>query len=193
MGGRGSTGGKSFGTRITSEDWEEWSQDPSIFQRLERGEDLSEDFYEMYEEDWESEYSRVSNLAKAMQSRAESETVDTSTLYRGERFNSLEEAQRKYSVGNTVTLDRLTSYSKNESLAREYATMYNGKVAVVITNKSTKGNFVGVQTSHPGTRNDPEVLAPRGLSSKVTKTRYDRKTNTLYVTMENSIIPRRKR
>lgn len=192
MGGRGSIGGSLTRTRLTEEDWDTWSEDPSIYQRLEKGEDLSEDFEDMWEDEWEEQYNRATRMAREIQNRAENETVNTSTLYRGERFNSLKEAQQKYAIGNTVTTNQLTSYSKDQSVAKSYATMY-GKVSVIITNKNTKGNFVAAQTQHSGTKDDPEVIVARGLQSKVTDTRYDKSTNTLYVTMTNSATPKRRK
>ena len=193
MGGRGSSGIRNTATSLTSEDWDDWTQDPTIYQRLERGEDISEEFYDTWGEDeWEEQYNRATQIARELQNQAESEVLNTSTLYRGERFNSLAEAQRKYAIGNVVTTDKLTSYAKNESLAREYATMYGG-VAVVITNKSTNGNFVAAQAHHSNTKNDPEVLVARGHQSKVTNTHYDAKTNTLYVELESKSIPKRRR
>lgn len=177
---------------ISTSDWDRWTEDPSIYQRIERGEDLSEDFYDMYEDDWENEYAEAKSLARTIQERAESSTVNTSTLYRGERFNSLQEAERKYSVGNQVTLNNLTSYSKDKAMATSYATMYGNKVAVVITNKATEGNFVALQTHHTGNVNDPEVIVARGFTSKVTSTKYDKSKNILYVTMANSVTPKRR-
>lgn len=195
MGGRGSAGIAQ--STITPGDWETWSEDPSVFQRLEKGFDMEDYFREQYDEDeWESVYKEMSNLARDMGYRAESETVDVGTLYRGERFKSLEEAQKKFAVGNTITTSQLTSYSKDLDMARAYATMYGGNsVAVVITNTSTNGKFTALQTNHSGytKSTDPEVLVKRGFESKVTKTRYDKNTNTLYVTMTNSVKPKKRR
>ena len=195
MGGRGSAGIAQ--STITPEDWEAWSEDPSVLQRLERGQDMTDYFRDQYDEDeWKSVYKDMLNLAQNMGSRAESETIDTSTLYRGERFKSLEEAQKKFTIGNTITTSQLTSYSKDLDMARAYANMYGGNsVAVVITNTSTNGRFTALQTNHPGytKSTDPEVLVKRGFESKVTKTRYDKNTNTLYVTMTNSVKPKRRR
>lgn len=193
MGGRGSNGGKLSGTRITSEDWDDWSQDPSFYQRAERGEDISEDLDEMGI--YESDYDRIMSVSAEMQDRALNEILKgVKTLYRGESFRSLEEAQRKYAVGNTITNSQLTSYSTDKDLASNYASMYGSKVAVVITNTSKGGDFVGLRAQHSGERSgqDREIITARGFKSTVKSTRYDKKTNTLYVTMENSVRPRRK-
>ena len=196
MGGRGNSG-ISRGKQLSHEDWDWWSEDPSVFQRLEKGEDLREYFQEQYDEDeWEDLYQEASAIAREMGIRAESETLNTNTLYRGERFSSLEEAQKKFAVGKTITTGQLTSYSKDLDLARGYATMYgNSRVAVVITNTSTTGKFTATQANHSGyanKSNDPEVIVKRGFESKVTNTRYDKKNNILYVTMTNSVKPKRR-
>lgn len=195
FGGRGGSGGRRIESDFTEDEWQSWSEDPSVYQRLERGEDLTNDF-----EDWgiEDEYEEYQDMAKRMQSEAESSQLKgLATLYRGERFNSLADAQRKYAEGKTITTTQLTSYSTSKTLAEDYAKMYgNNKVAVVIENTNTNGSSVGLRANHYGynqNNKDPEVVVPRGLESKVVGTRFDRATNTLYVKLSTNVKAKKKR
>lgn len=190
MGGRNSGGGKSASNQsLDSESWSAWSEDPSIYQMLSNPELATATREQMYEDGWEkADVDEMQELAERFRDLSESEVVQgVDTLYRGERFRSLEEAQRIYAVGKTITNNRLTSYSTDEALAKEYARMYSG-VAVVIKNTNTKGDFVGLRANHSGYKKgtDPEVLTQRGMKSRVVDTKFDKKTNTLYVTMQNS-------
>lgn len=202
FGGRGSGGGKHSGgggglpKEIGVEDSQAWSEDPDLYQRLADParreaalEDLEDSGYTF--EEAKEEFLSVAN---DIRNRAESQTVKESTLYRGERFNSLSAAQAKYRVGAEVSTTQLTSYSTDKGLAKSYASMYNGKTSVVITNTATTGKFVGVRTRHYGESagKGQEIIVPKGLTSTVKSTRYDKKTNTLYVTMENSAKPKRR-
>lgn len=202
MGGRGSGGGKRSGgggglpKEIGIEDSQAWSEDPSLYQRLADParreaalEELEEDFGYTFEE--AKEYL---SLAKDIHNKAESQTVKEATLYRGERFNSLSAAQAKYKVGAEVSTTQLTSYATNKETAKQYASLY-GATSVVITNTATTGKFVGVRTRHYGEAagKGQEIIVPKGLTSTVKSTRYDKKTNTLYVTMENSAKPKRRK
>lgn len=191
FGGRGSAADRDV-SQLSSNDWASWSEDPSIYQALERGEDLSEFFEEQEMTEWADDYKQ---MARRLQSEASTHTVEQATLYRGERFNSLEDARKKYAVGNTVTTGQLTSYSTDTELAKSYATMYDNKVAVIIENTNTNGKFVGLRANHYGyaSGKDPEVIVARGTESKVTSTRYDSKANILYVRMSSTNKPKKKR
>lgn len=203
MGGRGSGGGKRSGgggglpKEIGVEDSQAWSEDPSLYQRLAdpaRREATMEELEDNFGFTFEEIKEHLS-LAKSISNKAESQTVKEATLYRGERFNSLSAARAKYKVGAEVSTTQLTSYSTDKGLAKSYASMYGDSTSVVITNTATTGKFVGVRTRHYGDAagKGPEIIVPKGLTSTVKSTRYDKKTNTLYVTMENSAKPKRRK
>mgnify|MGYP004628557559 CR=1 FL=1 len=193
-GGRGGGGGGS-GKVLNEEDSQIWSEDPEIYQRLtdplrrEAALDLLDEQGYTREEAQE-----LLDFANDIRNRAETQTVNKSTLYRGERFNSLSAAQSKYKPGAEVTTTQLTSYATDKSLAKTYATMPGTKVSVVITNTSTRGRSVGLETHHYGdAKGVREIIVPKGMTSKVKSTRFDKATNTLYVAMENSATPRKRR
>lgn len=191
FGGRGSAANRDT-SQISPDDWASWSEDPSIYQALERGKDLSDFFEEQEMTEWADDYKR---MAKNLQRESSTHTVEQATLYRGERFDSLEAAQKKYAVGKTITTEQLTSYSTDTELAKGYATMYGNKVAVIIENTNTNGKFVGLRANHRGygKNKDPEVIVARGTESKVVGTRYDSKEHILYVRMSSTNKPKKKR
>lgn len=198
MGGRGNTGTTrqpAISSLILDEDLSSaWSEDPELYQNLSDPERADKYIAQMKRDGWEDEeIKEVQELANQIRDLSESQTVkDTNTLYRGERFSNLADAQKKYQVGSVIHNTQLTSYATDKETATEYATMYQG-TAVIITNTNKAGNFVGVRTDHYGTGGDSEVITPKGLRSVVKSTRYDKKKNILYVTMENTATPRRKR
>ena len=192
MGGRGSNGGKSsaaLSQSLSAEISEAWSEDPSLYQALSDPSRAKDYIRQMKEDGWEdSEIKDIQQLANQIRDASETRVVKgINTLYRGERFDSLEQAQRKYSIGKSIENSQLTSYATSKDLATSYATMYSKGVAVVITNTNTSGNFVGA-----GVHNNEEIITPKGLKSVVKDTKFDKKTNTLYVTMENKATPRRR-
>ena len=197
MGGRSSTGGK-VGSGITDTDWMNWAEDPEIFQAALNGEKKpavsQADGHSYTQKEWE----RAKKVAPEIQRMAEEGTVNHETLYRGESFDSLKEAQRAYKVGKTITNTKLTSYATNVGVAKEYAGasidfMPKGAVKVVISNTNLSGKSVGVMTDPLGVGGSNEVITPKGMKSYVKNTRYDKKTNTLYVELGSSAKPRRKK
>lgn len=209
FGGRGSSGGKRSGgggSGLSKEEtemlnspevWQAWREDPSLYQALadpNRREDMID---EMYDDGWSAEsIAEQIEMADFFKKASETQTVaGVNTLYRGERPASMAEAQAKYRVGAEITTTQITSYSSDKSIAESYGHYYGGnRPAVVIKNTNTSGNFVGTKTITNGkSLTAEEVLAPKGMTSKVVATRLDTKTNTLYVTMENSAKPRRRK
>lgn len=200
MGGRGSSDdrGSTASSRLLDQETSEaWSEDPALYQALSDPERAESRISQMKQDGWEDdEIKEIQEMAVNIRDLSETQVVrGVSTLYRGERFDSLAQAQRKYTVGNSIETSQLTSYADNEELAKEYATIYSNKVAVIIKNTNKSGDFVGVRLNHSGydKNTDPEVITPKGLKSTVKSTRFDKSTNTLYVTMENTATPRRKR
>lgn len=206
FGGRGSGGGKGTGgggsgksspKEIGPEESSAWSEDPSLYQRLADPDRRKRAITEMREDGYtEEEIQDFVGTANRLRDLSESQTIDQSTLYRGERFNSLQAAQAKYKVGAEISTTQLTSYATDKNTASSYARMYGKETtAVVITNTSTKGGFVGVRMQHYGEAKGKgaEVIAPKGITSRVVSTRYNKSTNTLFVTMENSAVPTKRR
>lgn len=201
FGGRGSGGGKgggggSSGQVLNQEDSQAWSEDPSIYQRLADPNRREAAIDELMEDGYTSEeVDELLSFANDIRNRAETQTVNNATLYRGERYNSLGEAQSRYKPGAEVSTTQLTSYSTDRNVAKAYSSMYKNKVSVVITNNSTTGRSVGLRTQHYGESagKGKEIIVPKGMKSTVKSTRYDKVTNTLYVTMENSATPKRRR
>lgn len=197
MGGRGSAGTTRF-TGITDTDWMNWAEDPEIFQAALNGEkkpQLSQSDGHTYSK---AEWERAKKVASEIQRLSEQNTVAYETLYRGESFESLLEARRKYKIGKTITNDKLTSYATNVGIAKTYAGSnidFMGKdaVKVVIANTNLSGRSVGVMTDPLGAGGSNEIITPKGMKSYVKNTRYEQRTNTLYVELGNSAKPRRKR
>lgn len=193
----GGRGGGGFGQALNQEDSQAWSEDPSIYQRLADPDRRQAAIDELMEEDGytREEVYELLSFANDIRNRAETQTVNNATLYRGERYSSLSEARAKYRPGAEVSTTQLTSYSTDRDTAKAYASMYKKQVSVVITNNSTTGKSVGLRTQHYGEAagKGREIIVPKGMKSTVKSTRYDKATNTLYVTMENSATPRRRR
>lgn len=194
MGGRGSssgiTGNKSVD--INSSDWESWALDPEPFQAALNGEKMPN--YLAGDRLSDTDKNRIKLVAREMQNRAESEVVSNDTLFRGESYDSLEEAQRKYAVGKTITNNKLTSYATSSDIATEYAST-GGKVKVVITNTNVNnsvGGSVGVMTNPLGFGGSSEVITPKGMKSKVFSSYYDKDSNTLYVGATNNTKPKKR-
>lgn len=193
MGGRTSSSGMSSNSGpITDVDWMNWAEDPTPFQAAINGEPMPNISMADGHRYTEQELDRARKVAPMIQSKAESGTVNEDTLYRGEVFDSLLEARRKYKVGATITNDKLTSYTRRKNTAVEYASSSGEGVKVVIQNTSTRGRSVGVMTDPFGIGGSDEVISPKGLKSKVKSTKFDRKTDTLYVYLENSAKPKNK-
>ena len=200
MGGRGSAGARGGGgVRTTStldqEMSEMWSEQPDLYQALSDPERFEATKRQLMADGWDEEdVKEFKGYADDLKNAAETGLSGQATLYRGERFNSMKEAQAKYHVGAEVTTSQLTSYATEKSVAQNYADYYGTNAPrVIITNTSTTGNFVGVRTNHTGSGADEETIVPKGVTSRVTGTRLDKSNNVLYVTMENSVKPRRKR
>lgn len=197
FGGRGSGGGKveEGMSKPLDEDMSEmWSEDPELYQALSDPARFEAKKNELLEDGWsQEEIDEFKGYADELRIKAESSMSGEATLYRGERFSSLEAAEAKYYVGAEITTSQLTSYSTNKQMASDYADYYgNNAPRVVISNTSTTGNFVGIRTNHTGSGADEETIVPKGVTSKVVSTRLDRANNVLYVEMENSAKPRRK-
>ena len=202
FGGRGSAGARSGGgggiqvaSTLDQEMSEMWSEQPDLYQALSDPERFEATKRQLMADGWDEEdVKEFKGYADDLKNAAETGLSGQATLYRGERFNSMKEAQAKYHVGAEIITSQMTSYATEKSVAQNYANYY-GKTPpkVVITNTSTTGNFVGVRTNHLGIGADEEAIVPKGVTSKVTSTRLDKASNTLYVTMENSAKPRRKR
>lgn len=199
FGGRGSGGVRApkF-TGITEDDWFDWAEDPEIFQAALNGEKKptvsQADGHEYTKEEWE----RAKQVAPEMQRMAEEGTVDHETLYRGESFESLLEARRKYKIGKTITNDKLTSYAVKVGIARDYAganidLMGEDAVKVVIANTNIHGKSVGVMTDPFGAGGSYEIVTPKGMKSYVKNTSYDKDTKTLYVELGSGAKPKKKR
>lgn len=200
FGGRGSTGTarqSAISSKVLDEDLSTaWSEDPELYQNLSDSERATNYIRQMKLDGWEDdEIKEIQEVANTIRDLSETQVVKgVNTLYRGERFKSLADAERKYAVGKTVETTQLTSYAIDKDLATSYATMYGkSATAVIITNTNKAGNFVGVRTNHFGTGGDNEVITPKGLKSVVKSTRYDKKENILYVTMENTATSRRRK
>lgn len=205
MGGRGgpsnmSGGGtnkEAAGTQafngVTSDDWFDWAADPEPYQAALNGEKIPEISQADGHRYTDEEIARVKLVAPAIQEAASTNTVSDTTLYRGEMYDSLLEARRKYKIGATVTNDKLTSYARKQSIAEGYASgSGEDGVKVVISNTSNKGRSVGIMTDPFGIGGSDEIISPKGLKSKVKSTRYDSSTNTLYVNMTNNAVPKKR-
>lgn len=201
FGGRGSGGGNSggggSGRALNEEDSQAWSEDPSIYQRLADPSRREAAIDELMEEDGytREEVNELLSFSNDIRNRAETQTVNNATLYRGERYSSLREAQAKYKPGAEISTTQLTSYSTDKDTAKGYASMYQNQVSVVITNTSTTGKSVGLRTQHYGEAagKGKEIIVPKGVKSTVKSTRYDKASGILYVTMENSATPKRRK
>lgn len=197
MGGRGSSmksGSAGGAVTITQSDWESWASDPEPYQAALNGEKLP-NYISGGEKLSNADKQRIKAVAYEMQKQAEENTVPYDTLFRGESYDSLKEAQKKYAVGNTVTNDKLTSYATSYDIASEYASQ-GGKVKVIITNtnidNSSMGS-VGVMTDPMGFGGSSEVITAKGMKSKVFSSYYDKDSNTLYVGATNDTKPRKER
>lgn len=194
MGNKGASSGKGSGAGARAEEIDidlatSWSEDPSTYQRLADPERRQKAIAEMKNDGYEAdEIQEFLADANKIRNLAETQTLPgVSTLYRGERYNSLDSARAKYKIGAEVSTTQLTSYAEDKAMATEYARMYgSSSVSVIITNTNTKGSFPGVRMNH-GERQGigKEVIVKKNLKSKVKSTHYDKKTNTLYVSMEN--------
>ena len=210
FGGRGSGGGKNKGggggsalskeeTQLlnSTEVWESWREDPMMYQAL-ADPNRKESMIAQLREDgyYPDEIAEQVEMANFFKTASETQTVSgVNTLYRGERPASMAEAQAKYKVGAEITTSQITSYSADKNVAESYGRYYGGnRPAVIIKNTNTVGDFVGTKTITNGrSLTADEVLVPKGMTSRVVATRLDAKTNTLYVTMENSAKPRKRK
>lgn len=197
MGGRGSSGTSRF-TGVTEDDWMNWAQDPEIFQSALNGEkkpEISQAGGHRYSKE---EWDRAKKVAPEIQKLAEEGSINQATLYRGESFESLLEARRRYKIGKTITNDKLTSYATNRDIAESYAGanidfMSKDAVKVVISNTNLSGRSVGTMTDPLGAGGSNEIVTPKGMRSYVKNTRYDKSSNTLYVELGNSAKPKRRK
>lgn len=174
---------------ITPADWEDWAVDPEPYKAVISGEPVPN--YSQGSKLTAEEKRRIESVALQMQERAETETVNFDTLYRGESYSTLKEAQEKYAVGNIVVNDTLTSYATSSDIAMEYAKQGEG-VNVVITNTNIDNSFngfVGVMTDPLDVGGSEEVITAKGMESKVFSSYYDKDTNTLYVGMTTDSVP----
>lgn len=181
---------------LNPEDSQAWSEDPSIYQRLadpRRMDSAAEELDDGYSLE---EIQEFQDLAFKIRDMSESQTVPgVTTLYRGEQFSTLAAAEAKYKVGSEVSTTQLTSYATDIDVAKAYSKQGSPKVSVVITNISKQGDFVGVRMQHQGEKpgKGVEVITHQGLKSKVKSTRFDKASNTLFVEMENSAKPKKKK
>lgn len=193
FGGRGASSGMSGASQgINSSDWENWALDPEPYQAALNGEKISD--YLAGNKLSNVDKNRIKLVAREIQNMAESEIVSNDTLFRGESYDSLREAQRKYAVGKTITNDKLTSYATSSDIATEYAST-GGKVKVVITNTNVNNSVrgsVGVMTNPLGFGGSSEVITPKGMKSKVFSSYYDKDSNTLYVGATNNTKPKKR-
>ena len=206
MGKRGGSSGKpsAGGSKaidagpdyITDTDWMTWAEDPEPFQAVLNGEPIPRKSQADGHTYSQEEISRIEKVAPMIQETALTNTVSDAVLYRGESFDSLLEAKRKYKIGKTVTNDKLTSYTRKKNIASDYAEsgtyMDSSRVKVVVKNTSRKGRSVGTMTDPFGIGGSDEIITPKGLKSKVVSSRYDKKSNTLFVEMTNNASPKKK-
>ena len=174
---------------LSSNDWENWAMDPEPYQQALNGEPISD--YLAGDKLSEEDKEHIREFAEEIQDRAETEVVPYDTLYRGESYDSLEEAQEKYAVGNLIVNDKLTSYATESDIATEYAES-GGEIKVVITNTNVNNDFngsVGVMTDPLGAGGSSEVITAKGMESKVFSSYYDEESKTLFVGMTNNTEP----
>jgi hypothetical protein len=186
--------------KVTETDWRMWAEDSEIFQAAIKGEKLPNmnNAGHIYSE---VEKKRAQEAAKMIQELAETTVVEESTLFRGESFDTLEAAMKKYKVGKTITNDKLTSYATLSDVAQGYAEgsiefMDKDAVKVIITNTNISNEvpgFVGVYTDPLGAGKSAEVIAAKGMKSEVVNTYFDEESSTLYVRMENNTTPKKKK
>lgn len=184
MGGSGSSSGKGGGggnytahaVRLTEQDWYDWQVDPEAFQQA-----LLEGTVPRYGAEGkqltQQEKQRIFDVAHQLQNQGlDTLNAKVKETYRGESYASLEAAQKVFRSGSTYTTKKLTSLTTDRSTAEEYASMGSGgnvKVIQIITSvKGTRGVRVP---------NSSEIVAPKGISYKITGTTVDRKNNTLKV------------
>lgn len=186
--------------KVTDTDWRMWAEDSEIFQAALNGGKLPKmsNAGAIYSEAYKN---RVKETAKKIQELAETTVVEESTLFRGESFDTLEEAMKKYKVGKTITNEKLTSYATLSEVAQGYAEgsfdfMDEGAVKVIITNTNINNKvpgFVGVYTDPLGAGKSAEVVTAKGMKSEVVSTFFDEESSTLYVRMENEATPKKKK
>lgn len=181
FGGRGASGGAGGSgggfsykeTDITEEDWYDWQLDPEPFQDAlaygtvpsygAEGKRLSRE-----------EQERIYNVAHQMQINSERTIFrDITTVYRGESYDSLNEAMRRYKTGTTIKTNKLTSYTTSKSVASEYAGAGERAIKVLHIVTNSKGT-VGLKVP-----NSNEIVSPKGLSYRVTSTDYNKSTGLL--------------
>lgn len=207
FGGRGSSGSRNSGgsggaqqVEITEDDWMDWAADPEPFQATLNGEKMPEISQADGHTYTKEEKKRIKEVAQEIQLQAESSVTSENTLFRGESYDNLLEARRKYKVGKTITNDKLTSYATNQDIASDYAGanidfVGPGAVKVVITNTNVNnkvGGSVGVHTDPFGIGGGAEVITPKGMKSKVISTSFDSDSSTLFVRMENKATPKKR-
>ena len=201
MGGRGTDGIGHSSTAVTEDDWFDWAADPEPYKSVIRGQKqptISQADGHKYTQE---ELDRAKKIAPKIQELAEATTVEDHTLYRGESYDSLLEAKRKYRIGKTITNDTLTSYTRKSHIAEGYASgniefMEKGAVGVVITNTNVNNKVsgsVGTMTNPLGAGGSDEIVTPKGMKSKVVSTHYDKDSNILYVTLQNRAAPKKKK
>lgn len=194
---------ESLGDEITDYDWSTWAEDSWVYEAAVLGEKLPTRSaatgvpYEEYE------LERIKKIAPKIKEASETQTVkldgeNYSTLYRGEYAETLAEAKAKYKTGGTITNTQLTSYALKPHIAENYADGYlenndGSGVKIVIKNTNTHGKSVGAVTDPFGAGGSYEAITPIGLKSKVKSTRFDKKTSTFYVELENSATPKKTR
>ena len=200
MGGRGNAATRG-GLTVTEDDWMDWASDPEPFQAVISNEQMPEVSQADGHRYTKKELDRIRKVAPEIQRMAEEGVVDEHTLFRGESFDSLLEARRKYKIGKVITNDKMTSYAVNPDIAKSYAEGnidFKGKdaVKVVITNTNINpkvSGFVGIRTDPLGAGGSNEIISPRGMKSKVVNTYFDENESTLYVRMETTASPKRRK
>lgn len=201
MGGRGSSGGSQSFSGITDTDWMNWAEDPEIFQAALNGTKKPTHSQADGHTYTQKEWNRAKKVAPEIQHLSESGEVSENTLFRGESFESLLEARRVYKIGATITNKKLTSYTTNPDIATAYAEgsidfMGKNAVKVVVTNTNVNNSMrgsVGIKTDPFRIGGSAEVITPKGLKSKVVSTSFDKESKTLFVRMENTAKPKRRK
>jgi hypothetical protein len=126
---------------------------------------------------------RFADAARRIQAAAEDQIVSAATLYRGESHRSPAALRKRYRVGGTVTLDRLTSCTPDPELAVCYTRGLptsvwtakdlhipdtRGPVRCFVVIENTQQQLRGVRVDSELAPRCGEIVLPRGARFRVT-------------------------
>jgi hypothetical protein len=158
---------------VTDDEWMDWAHGSddvldAMHGRSKPG-DVDSDGHPLTQ----AEIDRLAGIGHRIQRAAESNAVKQPTLYRGESYDSREQALARYKHGVRVTHDRLTSASPDPTVAHEYAdnVANEGQFPVIVRVQNPHG-VPGVQTAPLGVPSN-EVVMSAGRTYRVARVKAE--------------------